>query len=157
MISSRTKLSTIFAVVLLSPVLLIGCQKIHSTTSLQTSQVQSSPAENDDFMKLKRSAEQGNAEAQYKLGLMYDIGKEVDQDYQKAFEWYEKSANQGLASSQSRLGSMYRYGKGVDINHAKASEWYWKAYEQGNEEAHYQLGREFPKNCVTAYNPLTGE
>lgn len=146
MISSRTKLSTIFAVVLLSPVLLIGCQKIHSTTSLQTSQVQSSPAENDDFMKLKRSAEQGNAEAQYKLGLMYDIGKEVDQDYQKAFEWYEKSANQGLASSQSRLGSMYRYGKGVDINHAKASEWYWKAYEQGNEEAHYQLGTIYISN-----------
>ena len=146
MISSRTKLSTIFAVVLLSPVLLIGCQKIHSTTSLQTSQVQSSPAENDDFMKLKRSAEQGNAEAQYKLGLMYDIGKEVDQDYQKAFKWYEKSANQGLASSQSRLGSMYRYGKGVEVNHAKASEWYWKAYEQGNEEAHYQLGTIYLSN-----------
>lgn len=146
MISSRTKLSTIFAVVLLSPVLLIGCQKIHSTTSLQTSQVQSSPAENDDFMKLKRSAEQGNAEAQYKLGLMYDIGKEVDQDYQKAFKWYEKSANQGLASSQSKLGSMYRYGKGVVVNHAKASEWYWKAYEQGNEEAHYQLGTIYISN-----------
>ena len=146
MISSRTKLSTIFAVVLLSPVLLIGCQKIHSTTSLQTSQVQSSPAENEDFMKLKRSAEQGNAEAQYKLGLMYDIGKEVDQDYQKAFKWYEKSANQGLASSQSKLGSMYRYGKGVEVNHAKASEWYWKAYEQGNEEAHYQLGTIYISN-----------
>ena len=146
MISSRTKLSTIFAVVLVSPVLLIGCQKIHSTTSLQTSQVQSSPAENDDFMKLKRSAEQGNAEAQYKLGLMYDIGKEVDQDYQKAFKWYEKSANQGLASSQSKLGSMYRYGKGVEVNHAKASEWYWKAYEQGNEEAHYQLGTIYISN-----------
>ena len=108
MIFPITKLSTIFAVVLLSPVLLIGCQKIHSTTSLQTSQVQSSPAENDDFMKLKRSAEQGNAEAQYRLGLMYDMGEDIDQDYGKAFEWYEKSANQGLASSQSKLGSMYR-------------------------------------------------
>ncbi|MDM1755230.1 sel1 repeat family protein [Acinetobacter towneri] len=146
MISSRTKLSTIFAVVLLSPVLLIGCQKIHSTTSLQTSQVQSSPAENDDFMKLKRSAEQGNAEAQYRLGLMYDMGEDIDQDYGKAFEWYEKSANQGLASSQSKLGSMYRYGKGVVVNHAKASEWYWKAYEQGNEEAHYQLGTIYISN-----------
>lgn len=146
MIFPRTKLSTIFAVVLLSPVLLIGCQKIHSTTSLQTSQVQSSPAENDDFMKLKRSAEQGNAEAQYRLGLMYDMGEDIDQDYGKAFEWYEKSANQGLASSQSKLGSMYRYGKGVEVNHAKASEWYWKAYEQGNEEAHYQLGTIYISN-----------
>ena len=136
MISSRTKLSTIFAVVLLSPVLLIGCQKIHSTTSLQTSQVQTLPEEDSELIKLNRLAEQGNAEAQYRLGLMYDMGEDIDQDYGKAFEWYEKSANQGLASSQSKLGSMYRYGKGVEVNHAKASEWYWKAYEQGNEEAH---------------------
>ncbi|MGI9339639.1 MAG: tetratricopeptide repeat protein [Psychrobacter sp.] len=146
MIFPKTKLTTTFCVIFLSPVLLIGCQKIHSTTSLQTSQVQSSPAENDDFMKLKRSAEQGNAEAQYKLGLMYDIGKEVDQDYQKAFKWYEKSANQGLASSQSRLGSMYRYGKGVDINHSKASQWYWKAAEQGDQDAQYHLGTIYLSN-----------
>ena len=146
MISSRTKLSTIFAVVLLSPVLLIGCQKIHSTTSLQTSQVQTLPEEDSELIKLNRLAEQGNAEAQYRLGLMYDMGEDVNQDYSKAFEWYEKSANQGLASSQSKLGSMYRYGKGVEVNHAKASEWYWKAYEQGNEEAHYQLGTIYISN-----------
>ena len=74
------------------------------------------------------------------------MGEEVDQDYKKAFELYEKSAQQGLASSQNKLGSMYRYGKGVEVNHAKATEWYWKAYEQGNEEAHYQLGTIYISN-----------
>ena len=74
------------------------------------------------------------------------MGEDVNQDYSKAFEWYEKSANQGLASPQSKLGSMYRYGKGLEVNHAKASEWYWKAYEQGNEEAHYQLGTIYISN-----------
>lgn len=140
MISSRTKLSPIFAAVLLSPILLIGCQKVPNTTSPQTFQVQPSFVKNDELTKLKRSAEQGDAKSQYKLGLMYDMGKDVDQNYQKAFEWYEKSANQGLASSQSRLGSMYRYGKGVDINHSKASQWYWKAAEQGDQDAQYRLG-----------------
>lgn len=142
MISPRTKLTTSFFVFFLSPMLLTGCHKINSTTNSRIAQVQVQPlaAESDELTKLRRSAEQGNAEAQYKLGLMYDMGKDVDQDYYKAFEWYEKSAKQGLASSQSKLGSMYRYGKGVEVNQAKANEWYWKAYEQGDEEAHYQLG-----------------
>lgn len=146
MIFLRTKLITIFYVAFLSPLLLVGCHKIHSTTNSQTSQVQPLIEENSEIVKLKRLAEQGNAEAQYKLGLMYDMGKDVDQDYNKAFEWYEKSANQGLASSQSKLGSMYRYGKGVEVNHAKASEWYWKAFKQGDEEAHYQLGTIYLSN-----------
>ena len=146
MIFPRTKLTTTFCVVFLSPMLLIGCHKIHSTTSPQASQVQPLIEEKAEIVKLKILAEQGNAEAQYKLGLMYDMGKDVDQDYQKAFEWYEKSANQGLASSQSRLGSMYRYGKGVEVNHAKATEWYFKAYEQGDEIAGYQLGTIYISN-----------
>ena len=146
MIFSKTKLTVISCVVFLSPMLLVGCHKIHSTTNSQTSQVQPLIEENSEIVKLKRLAEQGNAEAQYKLGLMYDMGKDVDQDYQKAFEWYEKSANQGFASSQSKLGSMYRYGKEVEVNHAKANEWYWKAFEQENEEAHYQLGTIYISN-----------
>ena len=146
MIFSRTKLSILFATVVLSPMLLIGCYKVQSATNPQVSQVQPLLAENNELTKLKILTEQGNAEAQYRLGLMYDMGKDVDQDYKKAFELYEKSAQQGLASSQSKLGSMYRYGKGVEINHAKATEWYWKAYEQGNEEAHYQLGTIYISN-----------
>ena len=146
MIFPRTKLTTTFCVIFLSPILLIGCYKIHNTSNQQNSQVQTLPEEDSELIKLNRLAEQGNAEAQYRLGLMYDMGEDVNQDYSKAFEWYEKSANQGLASSQSKLGSMYRYGKGVEVNHAKATEWYFKAYEQGDEIAGYQLGTIYISN-----------
>lgn len=146
MIFPRTKLTATSCVVFLSPLLLVGCHKIHSTTNSQISQMQPRIEENGELIKLNRLAEQGNAEAQYRLGLMYDMGEDVNQDYSKAFEWYEKSANQGLASSQSKLGSMYRYGKGVEVNHAKATEWYFKAYEQGDEIAGYQLGTIYISN-----------
>ena len=36
-------------------------------------------------------AEQGDAKAQYNLGVMYDNGKGVTQDYKEAVKWYRKS------------------------------------------------------------------
>ena len=47
------------------------------------------------FKWFEKSANQGNADAQNKLGRMYEYGIEVTQDYKKAFKWYEKSAIQG--------------------------------------------------------------
>ncbi|MBE9589341.1 tetratricopeptide repeat protein, partial [Moraxella sp. K1630] len=44
-----------------------------------------------------KSANQGYAEAQYNLGVMYYNGHGIKQDYQKAFEWHSKSASQGFA------------------------------------------------------------
>ena len=36
-------------------------------------------------------AEQGNASAQFNLGVMYDNGRGVTQDYAKAFRWYRSA------------------------------------------------------------------
>ena len=44
----------------------------------------------------EKAAEQGDAEAQYNLGVMYENGQGVDVNYKKAIEWYEKAAEQGL-------------------------------------------------------------
>ena len=52
------------------------------------------------FEKLKPLAEQGDAEAQYNLGVMYDNGLEVTQDYKEAVRWYQQSAKQRLAMAQ---------------------------------------------------------
>ena len=41
------------------------------------------------------AAEQGNANAQYNLGLMYDIGEGVPQDDKTAVKWFELAAKQG--------------------------------------------------------------
>ena len=42
-----------------------------------------------------KAAEQGFANAQYRLGYMYDYGDEIPQDYKQAFFWYTKAAEQG--------------------------------------------------------------
>ena len=60
----------------------------------------------------KPLAEQGNATAQYNLGLMYRKGDGVTQDYKTAVKWYRLSAEQGLAVAQRQLGLMYGIGNG---------------------------------------------
>lgn len=80
-------------------------------------------------------AEQGDVDAQNELGVMYFEGKDVEQDYSKAAEWFLKAANQGHANAQRYLGYMYYHGKGVEQDHGKAAEYWRKAAEQGDEEA----------------------
>lgn len=93
-----------------------------------------------DFNETQRLANQGYSTAQFDLGMMYDQGEEVRQDYTKAFEWYTKAANQGYANAQFNLGVMYLKGRGVRQDYAKAFEWYTKAANQGVADAQYSLG-----------------
>ena len=51
-------------------------------------------------------AQQGDAAAQYNLGLMYDNGQGVTQDYKEAVKWYSLSAEQGNAAAQHNLAVM---------------------------------------------------
>lgn len=53
--------------------------------------------------KLKSAGENGNAEAQYALGLMYFYGEMLDVDYEQARAWYEKAAAQNDAQDSSIL------------------------------------------------------
>ena len=58
-------------------------------------------------------AEQGNASAQFNLGVKYYNGEGVPQDYKAAVKWYSLAAEQGLDKAQSNLGVMYNNGEGV--------------------------------------------
>jgi TPR repeat protein len=58
-------------------------------------------------------AEQGDAVAQFNLGLMYANGQGVPQDYKEALKWFRKAAEQGVASAQHNLGVMYAFGQGM--------------------------------------------
>ncbi|HEM9355462.1 TPA: sel1 repeat family protein, partial [Streptococcus agalactiae] len=49
----------------------------------------------------------------YNLGVRYDNGRGVRQDYTQAVQWYRKAAEQGLADAQYNLGMMYANGQGV--------------------------------------------
>ena len=88
----------------------------------------------------KDYAEQGNADAQYNLGLMYKKGQGVAQDYRQAAKWYQKAAEQGDVDAQFNLGLMYVNGQGVAQDYRQAAKWWQKAAEQGYAEAQGNLG-----------------
>ncbi len=69
-------------------------------------------------------AEQGNADVQYSLGLMYRNGLGVRQDYAEAARWYRKAAEQGDGHAQFNLGVMYDKGQGVPQDYAQAHMWF---------------------------------
>ncbi|MCK9394463.1 MAG: DnaJ domain-containing protein [Methylobacter sp.] len=75
-------------------------------------------------------AEQGYAKAQFKLGLMYELGQSVPQDYTQAFDWYLKAAEQDDANAQYNVAIKYKTGQGVTQDDTKAAYWYRKAAEQ---------------------------
>jgi len=80
-------------------------------------------------------AEQGGADAQVNLGLLYDFGKGVPQDYGQARDWYLKAAEQGHALAQANLGVMYWMGPGVLQDYVQAHMWANLAAAQSQEQA----------------------
>ena len=68
------------------------------------------------LLQLQPLAEQGDADAQFNLGLMYFNGTGVPQDDQLALKWFRQSADQGDAFAQFALGNMYYMGRGVSRN-----------------------------------------
>ena len=93
-----------------------------------------------EFEQFKLLADQGNAEGQFGLGLLYEKGKGVNQDYRKAIHWWLLAAEQGYAKAQYNLGLLYKKGKGVNQDYKKAIHWWLLAAEQGYTKAQYNLG-----------------
>lgn len=88
-----------------------------------------------DFRENLQAAAQGNAAAQFNLGVMYENGQGVRQDYVQAVQWYRKASEQGDAQAQFNLGGMYAEGRGVRQDLALAQEWYGKACQNGDQKA----------------------
>ena len=110
----------------------------------------------------KSAAEQGEAEAQYELGMMYSTGYGgiITRDQREADKWILKAADQGYKLAQNAfirrfeiqaehhgdveaqfgLGYMYAHGRIVSQNDNEALKWYQKAADQGHAEAQEHLG-----------------
>ena len=80
----------------------------------------------------RKAAEQGDADAQFNLALMYDYGRGVTEDDAEAVRWYRKAAEQGGARAQLNLGVMYYSGNGVLQDTIAAHMWFNIAAENGN-------------------------
>ncbi len=65
-------------------------------------------------------AEEGDAEAQFNLGILYDLGQGVAQSKVRAAAWYRRSAEQGFAAAQYNLAVMFANGEGVPRNQVLA-------------------------------------
>ena len=85
-------------------------------------------------------AKQGQADAQYHIGLLHTNGQGVPKDDAEARHWYEKAAIQGHPNAQLNLGSLYDYGRGGPQDFKMAARWYLRAANQGNNLAQQKLG-----------------
>jgi hypothetical protein len=85
-------------------------------------------------------AEQGNALAQVRLGVMYEMGQGVPQDESEAVKWYRLAADQGDATGQVHLGLAYVTGKGAPQDDSEAVKWYRLAADQGDATGQVRLG-----------------
>ncbi len=81
---------------------------------------------------LKKSAELGNAEAQYNLGFCYQTGTIVEKNQKKAIEWYLKSAEQGFNDAFYQLMMAYGNGEGIDQDPKKAFTYALKCAENND-------------------------
>jgi TPR repeat protein len=89
----------------------------------------------NEFLPL---AEQGDVDAQNKIGALYANGLGVIEDDKEAVKWYTKAAEQGYASAQTNLAD-YLINEDYFINWVDADMWYSKAAEQGYLRAQYNF------------------
>jgi len=85
--------------------------------------------------QLRARAEQGDAIAQFDLGLRYMVGRDVPESDVEAVRWYRLAAEQGLMSAQNNLGIQYELGEGVPKDDVLSYMWLNLAAAQGDKNA----------------------
>lgn len=116
----------------------LGTARVAYVAYVQKTQFQQAfdAAKKKDFataLKLWQSlAEQGDANSQYNLGLMYSRGEGVVRDDFEAVEWFKKAAEQGNGKALGALGFAYLNGEVVKQDRLKAKEYFGKSCEAKN-------------------------
>ncbi len=77
----------------------------------------------------RRLAEQGHSDTQIMLGMLYELGVGIPQDYKEAAKWFLLAAEQGDPVAQSTLGWLYFAGEGVPQDYNEAAKWFRLADE----------------------------
>lgn len=113
---------------------------------------------------LTKSAERGYVEAQYRLGLAFNLGFHVQKNPVKGSEWIRKAAENGHGAAQGSLAYMYFNGKGVEKDYTKAFNWACEGAKQQDESAMniqaqmYENGIVVEKNirkAIAIYNSIS--
>ena len=90
-------------------------------------------AAGEDIGALQKACDDGNAISCFNLGLLYDEGRGVRQDYKKASELYSKACDMGYAGGCYNLGFLYNNGQGVRQDKRTAKEYFGKACDLGDQ------------------------
>jgi TPR repeat protein len=77
----------------------------------------------------RKAAEQGNPDAEDTLGVHYEVGEGVEQDYAKAAYWFRRAAEHvpnlgGAGQGRNDLGILYADGDGVPKDSVQAYMWF---------------------------------
>lgn len=89
---------------------------------------------------LKPLAENGNAQAQITMGLMYDYGHGVEKSASESIKWYLMAAEQGVPLVQHDMGVKYFQGQGVEQNYKEAAKWWEMSANAGIADSQFNLG-----------------
>jgi TPR repeat protein len=92
------------------------------------------------MQQLQRDADGGDARAQSRLAVAYELGRGVPKDEEKAAKYYRLAAEKGQVESQYFLGRLYAQGAGVSKDYAEALAWYRKSAASGYPPALNGLG-----------------
>ena len=89
----------------------------------------------------EKSAQQGHAPAQMRLGTIFHEGLGVARDPQQAARWFLQAAQQGHAGAQAMIGAACHLGIGVEAHRLRAARWLMASAAQGNPVAEAYLPR----------------
>ena len=67
------------------------------------------------------------------MGLAYEQGTGVAQDYSEALGWYRKAALQGSPAARVNLGVLYLNGQGIGADRIEAQKWFILAGQTGQK------------------------
>ena len=93
------------------------------------------------FLQIEPNSKKLKPYVQYRIGKMFCYGLGTEQDYEKAFEWFERSAKQKNKFAQFSLANLYYYGSGVEKDLSQAFLWYQKSSAQGQPYAAYSIAQ----------------
>ena len=93
------------------------------------------------FLRIEPNSKKLKPYVQYRIGKMFCYGLGTEQDYQKAFEWFERSAKQKNKFAQFSLANLYYYGSGIEKDLSQAFLWYQRASSQGQPYAAYSIAQ----------------
>lgn len=104
----------------------------------------------------RRSAEAGDARAQYELGGCYENGEGAGIDRTESVRWYRMSAQGGYAPAQFIMGYFCQEDFRLEHDSGEIIRWYRQAAAQGYAKAQYNLGYYYARGQFEVFRSLPG-